>query len=364
MKFYKIWLEITEKPKIFFTPPSVEIRLSSPQMSTKFHNLLDVFPCYCHPNYCQYFDAKFENSKIFPHRDFCYSQILLDQSRKLDRNGFTFSFENFIPEFIKNGLQNSSSLQNLEMQANFWPSPHPFQDTLLLSTYFYNQTFQNYADQIYLNFCSNLAKNIQNLAFLDNESQKPSNFLDRVIFNPKILSCFDHFICQKLLPEEFSNQKILNGRCPVFLEPKFLICFYPAKSGQKSRASSCPLITFDFDHKLANLNTSNQLTKVPKPQILRPDFYFYKPKIFPVEGHQCQVQQDKFILKIETLDLSRNYEFACNRSQIADAVEFWKEDQTAKDRYLFLIGKIISSISLRAQFLDFFTPKIFENYVF
>ena len=261
--------------------------------------LLDVIPCDCKQgscnadnkieqelrnNYCEsqvrvessnsgssIFNQK--NKKYMYHRQILEShQLSILHSKNINgrnvlvRNHFHYDWELFIPDYIKqfyvgdnltNGPKNSEkefiSQSSYQKYEEKYQTNYHFQDKLLFSTYFYNQTFNKLANQIYSEFCVKVKEYY--LGTVDRRLTT-SIFDQKYLFNPKIFSCFDHYMCKKFWSHE---PKIMNGRCPVYLDPHRLLCFYPEKASKERKQSEigvpCPIYETLFERIYRLLNT-------------------------------------------------------------------------------------------------------------
>lgn len=487
------------------------MKISTPQEnSNSYFNLLDAFPCYCHPNYCYLLDNvhNFNSNltNIYPHEEFCHSQILhtnltfyqlksqnlisnpkhnliqVNQTQKylfehlsyvvlggrdgvvddgfnqriyqdilastdkfhskienclrrkfgadmqyfrdrpwvivngtkiLHRHCFTFSFEKFIS---KNIVPNLDTKIEISKESKIGKAliirrsnpQHSLQNTLLLSTYYYNETFQNYAQNLYSGFCKGLAQIKINP---EKYPQLNQIYKDATIFNPQYFSCFDHFMCSETAPDYFLNQRILNGRCPVSIDNRLLLCFYPNFQNFLT-SSNCPLIYFDFEKYLKPVETlaatndlssktltkryyfylndnnteikflgnyeirKNNNNKMSVGKLIMPAFWnpfskfipdieLFKPKIEQFYGQTCsaaeiypQIQDLSMNLPMSSENKSKNklnlgqcMNFICNRSYIPDALELLKNKKAAHQRFLYVLGKFISSLTLVSSVL-------------
>ena len=68
--------------------------------------------------------------------------------------------------------------------------------------------------------------------------ESPDLFNETSLFDQNELSCFYHYVCD-FKPE------VLKNRCPVFVEPSFLSCFYPTEFGE-SLSATCPTYVNNF----------------------------------------------------------------------------------------------------------------------
>lgn len=93
-----------------------------------------------------------------------------------------------------------------------------FSDSILISTYYYNQTFRDLANAHYQPFCEAVTyiNRFRDSLFI-------ADYNEDTLFNQKIMTCFDHFMCS------FDDQIVLKGRCPVYVDPYWFFCFYPSK---------------------------------------------------------------------------------------------------------------------------------------
>ena len=255
-------------------------------------------------------------------QDFINMKMNVSNKLVFHRNGFIYPWENFISQYIQKNLNtildnhfpipgvlieqgNESIFDYLidtendlylgDPRLTVWSHDrYDLLDTILLSTYFYNQTFRDLAQDHYKGFCEGVNEiniNRQKLGIID--------YNEDTLFDRNYMTCFDHFMCN------FDDKRVLKNRCPVYVDPYFLLCFYPNKKNSRSDPA-CPAshvspVTTRINRQLQKLYPVLNVTENPYT-FLPPTLVLFKNEGRRINSHTCLESESEFKIESENME--------------------------------------------------------------